>query len=138
MWAFWSGQHAPYKTGRKIMYQSIRLTKVLLFKNTYFGILIAKKSHKNCPPCVKASRPFKIGNSSLLSKLYIYPKYSKHWLSTVADTINCVCNKILNHGLNHELLFSLFKFFVWKNILNYLENLNSYFVWYFSFTWCTG
>ena len=48
----------------------------------------------------------------------IYPKYSKHWLSTVARTIDCVCSKILNHGLNHGLLFSLFKFFGWKNIVN--------------------
>ena len=31
----------------------------------------------------------------------IYPKYSKHWLSTVAHTIDCVCSKILNHCLNH-------------------------------------
>ena len=29
----------------------------------------------------------------------IHPKYSKHWLSTVAHTIDCVCRKILNHGL---------------------------------------
>ena len=34
--------------------------------------------------------------------------YSKHWLSTVAHTIDC---KILNHGLNHGSLFSLFMFF---------------------------
>ena len=47
----------------------------------------------------------------------IHPKYSKHWLSTVAHTIDCVCSKILNHGLYHGLLFSLFKFFGWKNIL---------------------
>ena len=53
----------------------------------------------------------------------MYPKYSKHWLSTtVAHTIDCACSKILNHGLNHVLLFSLFKFFGWKNILNQLEN----------------
>ena len=32
----------------------------------------------------------------------IYPKYSKHWLSSVAHTIDCVCSKILNHGLNHS------------------------------------
>ena len=48
----------------------------------------------------------------------IHPKYSNHWLSTVAHAIDCVCSKILNHGLNHGLLFSLFKFFGWKNILN--------------------
>ena len=42
---------------------------------------------------------------------YIYHKYSKHWLSTVAHTMDCVCSKILNRGLNHGLLFSLIKFF---------------------------
>ena len=41
----------------------------------------------------------------------IYPKYSKYLLSTVAHTIDCVCSKILNHGLNHGLLFPSFKFF---------------------------
>ena len=44
----------------------------------------------------------------------IHPKYSKHCLSTIAHTIDCVGSKILNHGLNHGLLFSLFKFFGWK------------------------
>ena len=48
----------------------------------------------------------------------IHPKYSKHWLSTVAHIIDCVFSKILNHGLNDGLLFSLFKFFGWKSILN--------------------
>ena len=48
----------------------------------------------------------------------IHPKYSTHWLSTVAHTIDCVCSKILSHGLNHGLLVSLFKFFGWKEILN--------------------
>ena len=45
----------------------------------------------------------------------IYPKYSKHWSYTVAHTIDCVCSKMLNHGLNHELFLSLFKFF-WMKI----------------------
>ena len=44
----------------------------------------------------------------------IYPKYSEHWLSTMAHTIDCVCSKILNHGLNHGLLFSLCKIFWMK------------------------
>ena len=38
----------------------------------------------------------------------IYPKYSKHWLSTVTHTVDCVCSKILNHGLNHGLFFQVF------------------------------
>ena len=46
----------------------------------------------------------KLHNSSKV----IYLKYSKHLLSTVAHTIDCVCSKILNHGLNHGLLFLLF------------------------------
>ena len=40
----------------------------------------------------------------------IYPKYSqKHWPYTLAHTIDCVCSKMLNHGLNHGLFLSLFK-----------------------------
>ena len=35
----------------------------------------------------------------------IYPKYSKHWPYTVVHTIDCVCSKMLNHGL----FLSLFK-----------------------------
>ena len=44
-----------------------------------------------------------------LPKLYIYTKYSKHLPYTMAHTIDCVCNKMLNHGLNHGLFISLFK-----------------------------
>ena len=43
-----------------------------------------------------------------------YPKYSKHGLYTVAHTINWVCYKILNRGLNPGLLFSLFQVFWMK------------------------
>ena len=44
-----------------------------------------------------------------LSKV-IKTKYSKHWpYYTVAHTIDCVCSKMLNHGLNHGLFLSLFK-----------------------------
>ena len=39
----------------------------------------------------------------------IYPKYSKHWHYNVAHTIDCVCSKMLNHGLNPGLFLSLFK-----------------------------
>ena len=39
----------------------------------------------------------------------IYPKYSKHWPYTVTHTIDCVCSKMLYHGLNHGLNLSLFK-----------------------------
>ena len=39
----------------------------------------------------------------------VHPKYSKHWPYTVAYTINCVCSKVLNLGLNHGLFLSLFK-----------------------------
>ena len=39
----------------------------------------------------------------------IHPKYSKHCPYTVAHTIDYVCSKILDHGLNHGLFLSLFK-----------------------------
>ena len=60
----------------------------------------------------KCLQPFDVGNK------VIHPKHSKHWLSTLANTFDSVCSKILNHGLNHGLLFSLFMYFRWKNILN--------------------
>ena len=41
----------------------------------------------------------------------LHPKYSKHLPYTMAHTIDCVCSKLLNHGLNHGLFLSLFKFF---------------------------
>ena len=44
----------------------------------------------------------------------IYSKYSKHCPYTVAHTIDCVCNKMLNHGLNHGLFLSLFKLFIFE------------------------
>ena len=44
-----------------------------------------------------------------LSTKVIYPKYTKHRPYTVAHTIDCVCSKMLNHGLNHGLFLSLFK-----------------------------
>ena len=52
----------------------------------------------------------------------VYPKYSKHWPFTVAHTIDCVCSKMLNHGLNHGLFLLLFKFFGWKYILNWIKS----------------
>ena len=52
----------------------------------------------------------------------MYPNYSKHWLSTAAHTIDCICSKIVDQGLNHGLIFSLFKFFGWNNISDQLEN----------------
>ena len=39
----------------------------------------------------------------------IYTKYSKHWPYTVAHTNDCVCIKMLNHGLNHGLSLLLLK-----------------------------
>ena len=56
----------------------------------------------------------------------------KNSLSTVAHTIDCVCSKILNHGLNHGLLFSLWEHSYMKSdvfwvFLTYLPTLNRWF-----------
>ena len=85
-----------------------------------------------------------------IPKLYTYLKYSKHWLYTLAHTTDCVCSKMLNHGLNHGSFLSLFKFSGWKYILNWIidtiENLpNSpkmvkiiivFMVWRFKYVFC--
>ena len=45
----------------------------------------------------------------IVMKIYaskvIYSKYSKHWPYTVAHTIDCVCRKMLNHGLKFKSCF---------------------------------
>ena len=48
-------------------------------------------------------------NKTIPARKVMYPKYSKHWPYPVAYTIDCVCSKMLNHGLNHGLFLSLFK-----------------------------
>ena len=48
-----------------------------------------------------------VPNTILVLKV-IYSKHSKHWPYTVAHTIDCVCSKMLNHGLNHGFSLALF------------------------------
>ena len=50
----------------------------------------------------------------LLIGKVINSKYSKDWPYLLAATMGCSCSKILNHGLNHRLFLSLFKFCGWK------------------------
>ena len=50
----------------------------------------------------------------------INPKYSKHWLYTVAHTIDCVCSKILMiEIMGYFFYFS--SFFGWTYILNLIN-----------------
>ena len=84
--------------GKQNVYMKIWVEEVQICENNKLGFLITL--------------------SFYLFHKVISPNYSKLWLYTVAHTIDCVCSKILNHRLNHGLLFSLFKFFGWKNILN--------------------
>ena len=62
----------------------------------------------------------------------IHPNYSKHWPYTVEYTIDCVCSKMLNHGL----FLSLFKLIPcpihW--IVYVLDYLNSVFEFQSSFS----
>ena len=60
-------------------------------------------------PWVFYTTPSSTGISSWVWHKVIYPKYSKHWPYTVAHTIDCVCSKMLNYGLNHGLFLSFFK-----------------------------
>ena len=56
------------------------------------------------------------GAYSIVYKV-LYIKYSKHWPPyLLASTMDCGCSKILNHWL----FLSLFKFFGWKYILNWI------------------
>ena len=55
-------------------------------------------------------------------KLSQNPKYSKHWPDNVAHTTDCVCSKMLNHGINHGLLLSPFKFLGQKYNLYWIKS----------------
>ena len=56
----------------------------------------------------------------------IHPKYSKQWPYTVARTIDCVCSKMLNHGLNYGLFLSLFKLTLIEYVLACLLKFHRY------------
>ena len=95
------------------------------FRNNFFTISVSEKIanrfwwfnffylETDIPPKDKKLSYIFVGSKKSnifhTSSKVIYPKYSKHWLYTVAHTIDCVCSKMLNHGLNHGLLLSLFK-----------------------------
>ena len=78
--------------------------------NWWFPSILCEEIWKVCGKCIahigKACK--RVAAIQAGSKV-IYPKYSKHWPYTEAFTIDCVCSKILNHGLNNGLFFSLFK-----------------------------
>ena len=48
----------------------------------------------------------------------MYPKYTKLWLST----IDCVCSKILNHGLNYGFIIFTFQVIWVKKHSELIEN----------------
>ena len=88
----------------KIQFNSVRqIKRCLRFKNVYrlffccfyqdYSTLLDHKSFYDV---------------IVLAGKVIYPKYSKHQPFTVSHTIDCVCSKTLNHGLNHWLFLSLF------------------------------
>ena len=65
----------------------------------YYKVLKAKLTgSRTAQMCVKNDQIF-----AFYTKLYIPSTLNTDYLT--------VCSKILNHGLNHGLLFSLFKFF---------------------------
>ena len=73
----------------------------------------SKKIWGDCPQPPWFRQPWSGALRELLSKIrpsskVLYTKYSKYWPYTVAHTIDCVCRKMLNHGLNHAIFLSLF------------------------------
>ena len=87
---FTSRAHKTKQVNQNNIVQGIALFKVLLRTNYQI------KPPPADPSC------FTLSN-------VVFTKYSKHWPFTVAHTIDCVCSKMLNHGLNHGFFLSLFK-----------------------------
>ena len=106
-----------------------KFTINILNSNKYFDIYI-RKFNPVCTYCATSrysrmgvahrhfsSKEKNLGRNSrsstsshviLHTKLYI-PSTLNIDLYTVAHTIDCVCSKMLNHGLNHGFFLSLFK-----------------------------
>ena len=104
----------PWKTFSFFLNNQLVLLQ-LSFPLPFFFFLSRQIPHKSVLLLFFVSTGGKLGGKllgfthfSVLSKV-IYTKYTKHWPYTVAHTIDCVCNKMVNHGLNHELFLSLFK-----------------------------
>ena len=112
---------------KKKLWMHIKVMQICFLRQLHQFFFIQSFPRKNVDNCrIEISIAWKI---LYTSKLYIPSMYSKHWLSTMAHTIDFVRCKILNRGLNHGLLFSLFNFFGWKINLKIQDwNLDSYFV----------
>ena len=83
----------PHSASISTMYSLFKSSKGLLLQNfcqTCLVLLMNSGVKVTCPQV-------------------IYPKHSKHWSHTVAHTIDCVCSKMLKHGLNLGSFISLFK-----------------------------
>ena len=78
---------------------------------TYFSASVRKNKHRECSwdSIETWMNDLQIGRIKSISEPFspfciaakvIYTKYSKHWLYTVAHTIECVCSKINNSWFN--------------------------------------
>ena len=70
--------------------------------------IVVRNLHFKIYLIVFISKSFAKKSVNICSWIYIkgkaiYTNYSKHWPYTVAHTIDCVCSKMLNHGLSHGL-----------------------------------
>ena len=54
---------------------------------------------------------FPLQNYQQVQGKAIHSKYSKHWPYLLATTLDCCCNKRLNHCLNHGLFLSFLNVF---------------------------
>ena len=59
--------------------------------------ILASVSDMQVGLLLEISQTFIVLSEEPVTKVIHY-KYSKHWLSTVSHTIDCVCSKTLNHG----------------------------------------
>ena len=88
-----------------IMQQNLVCT---LFFHRSGSNVICQNTHENLSPAVAFCSCFFLNNLDLSSKLYIPSTLNLNLTYIVAYTIDCVCSKMLNHGLNHGFFLSRF------------------------------
>ena len=108
----------PGKCPRKILFQHTVLWLLEIFSSCHFPSSKGEVTKATFPSSQCNTNQF---NCVQAVPKVIYPKYSKHWLSTVAHTIDCVCGKNMKSGFKSWVIIFTFHVFWVKSFWIYLK-----------------
>ena len=103
----------------KILHQKcIDFKEEAILKNSYNSSTLFPLGRDTFYHCASRNRV-----KTMIQTLYTLNCTQNQSYIGIQSTLNCCCNKILNHGLNYGLFLSLFKFLWWKYFQNWIQNL---------------